>query len=290
MVGNKLKHSSSDYLTKRKLSHGFTLIELVLVIMILGIMAAGIGGFISLSTQTYLNASSRDELIGNARFVVERLNRELRNALPSSIRTKEWDGDTVQCIQFTPIVASTVYTDIPVLPEPASQTLSVIPFNGSDGTPYQCASGCSDLVTVYPLNNDDVYADYSTTVGKLFRLGVIEPLVDPGQLNIPQAVSFAEDSPTQRLYIINEQVSYCAIPGYIVRFSEPVSDDEQTYPIGIPRTYMAGYLVNDISGHLPFSYLPPTLKRNAVVQIHLQFTNDGEDYVFDHEVHISNVP
>ena len=95
----------------KRLIRGFTLMEMILVIIILGIMGAGISGFISLSTQSYLNATNRDELIGNARFVIERLSRELRNAVPNSIRVQSWAGNRLQCIQFTPIVASTVYTD-----------------------------------------------------------------------------------------------------------------------------------------------------------------------------------
>ena len=59
--------------------------------------------------------------------VIERLSRELRNAVPNSIRVQSWAGGRAQCLQFTPIVASTVYTDIPVSPETPSKSLSVIP-------------------------------------------------------------------------------------------------------------------------------------------------------------------
>jgi len=273
----------------RRLNHGFTLIELILVIIILGIMSAGISGFITLSTQSYLNASSRDELIGNARFVVERLNRELRNAVPNSIRIASFDNK--QCIEFTPIVASSTYTDIPVLPEPASKTLSVIPFIGPNGGEYQCSAGCGDLVTVYPLNSDDIYDDYTNNVkGKIFSVDNVDTSVEPWQLNIlnSQDISFDEDSPTQRLYIVNEQVSYCAVNGFIIRYTDDVAKGGQTFPsLGSEKAYMAGYLVDNVS---LFNYQPPTLRRNAVVQIHLPFSNNGENYVFDHEVHIKNVP
>jgi MSHA biogenesis protein MshO len=60
---------------------GFTLIELVMVILLLGILAAGVTSFIGLSTQTYLNVTERDEIISTARFALERLNREVRNSL-----------------------------------------------------------------------------------------------------------------------------------------------------------------------------------------------------------------
>ncbi len=294
---SKIKHAGK----RLRGSKGFTLMELILVIIILGIMAVGISGFITLSTQTYLNATNRDELVGNARFVIERLSRELRNAVPNSIRVNSWYGDRLQCIQFTPIVASTVYTDIAVSPEPASKTLSVIPFEDNEGSPYQCdyTAGCTHLVTVYPLNSDDIYDDHTSQSGKIFRIDNVDTSTSTPEWNINvinnQEIHFDEDSPTQRLYITKEQVSYCAIPvpstggAALIRYKDDITDGDQTLPAS-RRYYMAGYLATDFSAHLPFNYQPATLKRNAVVQIHLNFTRDDESYVFDHEVHINNVP
>ena len=89
---------------------GFTLIELVTVIVLLGIMATGIGGFITLSTQTFVNVSERDELLASARFAIERLNREVSNAVPNSIRIATDIDSNRQCLEFMPIQASTSYT------------------------------------------------------------------------------------------------------------------------------------------------------------------------------------
>lgn len=292
MASLKAKFHQGHGVKSSKLVQGFTLMELILVIMILGIMAVGISGFITLSTQTYLNATNRDELIGNARFVIERLNRELRNVVPNSIRIKSFDDK--ECIQFTPIAASTTYTDIPVLPEPASKTLSVIPFNGPNGGEYQCSATCGDLVTVYPLSSNDIYDDYvNNDKGKIFSVDKVDKSIVPWHLDISntQNINFNEDSPTQRVYIVNEQVSYCAVNGYIIRYREEVSKGVQTFPdLSAEKVYMAGYLVENVSGPSLFNYQPATLKRNAVVQIHLQFTKEDENYVFDHEVHIKNVP
>lgn len=286
------QHRTEKHGKNQKTAQGFTLIELVLVIIILGVMAVGISSFITLSTQTYLNATNRDEIIGNARFVIERLNRELRDAVPNSIRVISL-GDNFDCIQFTPIEASGVYLDIPVAPEPASKVLSVIPFNDSAGDPYQCNAGCSDLVTIYPLNHEDIYDDATTDSGKIFSIESVNASVDPDpwQINIfnDDDIVFSEDSPTQRFYITNEQVSYCAFSEFIIRFNGNISDGATSIP-GRIRHHMAGYLVSDYGGRPPFTYLAPTLQRNAVVQLHLQFTNEGENYVFDHEVHIQNVP
>ncbi|TYK67151.1 PilW family protein [Colwellia echini] len=282
---------SKSYVLAQKNNKGFTLLEMILVIIILGIMGAGISGFITLSTQTYLNATNRDELVGNARFVIERLNRELRNALPNSIRIKDYNGGQSQCLQFTPIAASTVYSDIPVAPEVASETLTVIPFNNAIGNSYQCDDNdsdsenhCDGLVTVYPLTNDDIYQGHNDITGKTFLFEKVAAT----DITLENAVHFNEDSPTQRLYLINNQVSYCATSGFIYRYEEPITIGDQVTPPASNNAMvkMAGYLNNN----LPFNYQPATLKRNAVVQIHLAFAKNDESYVFNHEIHINNVP
>ncbi|MDG1750525.1 MAG: type II secretion system protein, partial [Thalassotalea sp.] len=61
---------------------GFTLIELVTVIVILGVLAVGISSFLQFGTRIFSETSARDELISSARFSVERINREVRHALP----------------------------------------------------------------------------------------------------------------------------------------------------------------------------------------------------------------
>ncbi len=287
MASSKVIHCMKDRDIKRKSVQGFTLMELILVIIILGIMAVGISGFITLSTQTYVNATNRDEVIGNARFVVERFSRELRNAVPNSIRIFS-KGGTNNCIQFSPIITSTIYTDIPVAPEPATTVLSVIPFNDEHGQLYQCnnATGCNHLVTVYPLDNDDIYA---TASGKTFPIDNADIGAAPLVINLANSITFTEDSPTQRLYIMNKQVSYCVESGFIIRYSDNIAESPTISAAAqTAKAYMAGDLV--AVSPPPFTYDEPTLQRNGVVQIHWDFIRADEHYVFDHEVQIKNVP
>lgn len=266
---------------------GFTLIELILVIIILGIMAVGISGFITLSTQTYLSATNRDGLISNARFVTERLNRELRNAVPNSIRIETKPNNKKQCVVFVPIIASTVYTDIPVEPEVASKKVSVIPFKKGNGDPYDYSEvdGFDDVVIVYPLNKDDVYDDYTDKVGKVFYLDDINKTQNIWQINLIEEVHFKEDSPTKRLYIADREVRYCVLFSEIRRYKTLIGSNTSG------RKYlMAEHVIADISSQLPFNYIPGTLTRNSVIQIHFNFTRNEENYIFDHDIHMNNVP
>ncbi|MCV5497529.1 type II secretion system GspH family protein, partial [Escherichia coli] len=86
-------------------NRGFTLVELVMVILLLGIMVTFTSQFIGIGTQIYGDASSREQLMSDARFAMERLNRELRDAVPGSERIETtggtWD-DTGACLRFWP--------------------------------------------------------------------------------------------------------------------------------------------------------------------------------------------
>lgn len=73
-------------------ARGFTLIELVMVILLLGVMVTFSSQFIGIGTQIYGDASSREQLMSDARFAMERLNRELRDAVPGSVRVEDAGG------------------------------------------------------------------------------------------------------------------------------------------------------------------------------------------------------
>jgi MSHA biogenesis protein MshO len=283
----------------QKISHGFTLIELIVVIIILGVMSVGIGGFITLSTQTYINVTERDELASSARFAIERLNRELRNAVPNSIRIAVDDvlNPTKQCIEFVPIKASTIYTELPVPPEEAANTMKVIPFSNDDGTDYTC-NDCGDKIVVYPLSPTDVYQRLDTSLSKSF---IIKNYAEPtgsevmGTLTFEFGnINFSEHSPTNRAFIFNEPVSYCVESNVINRYSGYSFNDIQVLPLDAnilngKKSLMAKDVVFNET-KLPFIIESPSLQRNAVVQIKLNFTRDNEAVVFDTSIHTTNIP
>jgi len=293
----KHTHTNLIKITKQKIHHqGFTLIELIVVIIILGVMSMGIAGFITLSTQTYLNVSERDELLSSARFAVERLNREIRNAVPNSIRVK--NDNSKQCIEFVAIEASTTYIDIPVKPESANANISVIRFKDKNGNPYECNT-CADQVIIYPLSADEVYATHTDTTGKVFNIANFsppEPEEDEWTLPIANgAVLFDDDSPTERLYIANQQISYCIGNNKIYRYKNVIGGEQELLPSpsdsSVPKTYLMAEHVAPIDvNYLPFTFVPATLTRNAMVQVKLHFIRNDEDYVFNNDIHINNIP
>jgi MSHA biogenesis protein MshO len=66
--------------------HGFTLIEAVMVMAITGVLAAVVAQFIVKPVQAYLGTVARAKLVDEADLALRRVSRELRIALPNSVR------------------------------------------------------------------------------------------------------------------------------------------------------------------------------------------------------------
>ena len=64
---------------------GFTLIEMVVTIVLLGIISAALAPFFFSAVSGYFDTQARARLTGEGRLALERLSRDLREADPASI-------------------------------------------------------------------------------------------------------------------------------------------------------------------------------------------------------------
>ena len=97
---------------------GFTLVEAIVVIVITGIVASFVAIFIRLPVQSYVETTARIALADAADTAVNRINRELRLALPNSV-VKHNAG----AIQFVLTKAGGRYVDVSNLPPATIQPL-----------------------------------------------------------------------------------------------------------------------------------------------------------------------
>src|SRR5688572_23243570 len=67
-------------------SQGFSLVELIVVIVITGIIASVIGSFIAGPIQGFFDQARRAALVDAAQLALLRMGRDLRAALPNSVR------------------------------------------------------------------------------------------------------------------------------------------------------------------------------------------------------------
>ena len=94
---------------------GFTLIEIIIVITIVAIIGSLSLVIIGRSLDSYATLDRREKLQASTRLVLERISRELRNALPYSLCVH--DGVTCSTtaqnkFYFIPIKSSGRYQDI----------------------------------------------------------------------------------------------------------------------------------------------------------------------------------
>ena len=271
---------------------GFSLVELVAVIIILGVLAVATTQYIIFGTEVYVSSNLRQQKLSESRFLVERLTRELRGAIPNSIRIAT-NGATQTCIEFVPIKASGAYrTDAsavlaPIIPNAIGNAIDVISWNTN-----QYAQG--DRMYIYATETTDIY-------GASTKVHQIDSITDNGdpeyQIGFASNISFAEDSPINRYFTADRSVSFCLINNNstnsrdVYRFEDTSFSASQTLPLSTTGILMAEGLTNSLSSESPFEYTAGVLTQNSVVSLYLEFEADeGENMFYNHEVHIPNVP
>lgn len=270
------KHSKSH-------QQGFTLVELVAVIVLLGVIGVGLVNFIASSVEAYREVTRRDEVAQVGRFAVERVSRELRSALPGSVRTSG------NCIEFVPVQGASIYTDLPVFGfnAPADE-FSVVNF---------IRRGNISHAAVYTLTDDEVYGGGN-------HLIEVTPSLSPsavGETNfdfINPSQRFAEQSPGRRIYFIDQPVSFCvtgpASARQLNRYGGYGYNVTQQSPP--PDGFLLAefiQLADDGDVVMPFTYSAGTLQRNGTVHLDFRFLVRGttDEWIrFNHDVALRGIP
>ena len=164
---------------------GHTLVELLLVLSPLAIVTLGTTRFLTDGTDGYATTVSRSNLTETANQVALAVARELRGALPGSVRVR--DG---RCLEFVPGVSVSAYTTAPI--GYLSDGLDVLRRNNS-------VSWIGARTVIAPL---DVYAVSSrgTLSGEVVSEVVNGEVLE---LTLAQPHSFPRGSPAQRIYAEN---------------------------------------------------------------------------------------
>ena len=281
----------------KKSTLGFTLVEMVTVILILGILVVGVSSFIIFGTRIFVESSSVDQVLSQSRFAVERMTRELRSALPNSLRVNT-DSLTYQCVEFVPIEASTTYLTMPIVPAAAASTGIVI----LDNTVR--AIRVNQFAWIYPLIDADVYSSARQKRAQVKTIATApSPLEHQVTLTFTAPTRFAEASPRQRIYFGSSPVSYCFEKGpsgnelQLLRYAGYNFNAVQPNPAAMPATMGTGVLmaqsvanVLNNGADLPLILTPSSLVNNAMVHLQPRFNVNGETFQYRHQVQVINVP
>lgn len=262
----------------RPLSHsrGFTLVELVMVVVLLGVMATFASQFISTSTLIYRDAGQREQLMSDARFALERFNRELRDAVPGSARVEALDGspsERGQCLRFWPITTSSRYLALNAL-QPSPYTLLMV-------SPEQLPL-VGDRAIVYPIPGSSTHelGCDGNCVAKVTALGAVAS----GAQSLTVDKPFATDSPARRIYFAREQVLYCVRADRLWRGEASLDSN-----LGSDDTaqLMAEHIQRN---SWSFYHEPDGFSQEGALGLRLVFERNGEAVTFNHKVEVFNAP
>jgi MSHA biogenesis protein MshO len=90
-------------------SKGFTLVEMIIVIVITGIIGGMVAVFLRLPVQGYVDSARRAELTDIADTSLRRISRDLRLALPNSVRVTGACGAAACFVEFIPTIGGGRY-------------------------------------------------------------------------------------------------------------------------------------------------------------------------------------
>jgi len=265
---------------------GFSLVELVAVIVLLGLTAAATSQFIGQGMGVYVDTVRRDALQQQGRFAIERLSRELRNALPGSVRVLNY------CIEFVPIEAASSYLDN--IADFAQTGFQAVDFD------YSSVAVNGRSVAVYTVANEDVYDPGRGAVTELLSVAAVDTFQrrvklsedsDPGH-------RFWRESPTRRFYIVTEPISFCLSANQLLRHSDYgwlAAQATSTAAIGDGQLVAESIASLDAAGDpiAVFAFSSGTLQRAGAVHLDFRFRDsaaEDEQLVFSQEVLLRNTP
>ena len=267
---------------------GFTLIELVMVIVIMGVIGATLAVFMRAPVDAYLDSGRRAALTDLADTAVRRMARDIARALPNSLRTP-----STQCVEFIPTRTGGRYRAEPDSGVLGNQAAAVLDFTVSDTSFNMLANNASlpaeqrivanDVVVVYNLGvpGADAYAGDNSSVVAGVTAGT-ESTISIAAKQFPLA------SGSNRFHVVpgNEKiVSFVCSGGRLLRSSD------HAYANSCPTSgATVAVLANNVSA-CNFVYNSSDLQRNALVQMTITLTDSsGESVGLYHEVHVGNTP
>ena len=285
---------------------GMTLIELVTVIVLTGILSSVFAGLLRIPMDGYSAVSRRSELVANADLAVGRMARDLRAALPNSIRVSA-SGTVMEMIGTSD---GGRYRASGGINSGHNHTAAsdYISFSGDTSfnllgrfqslpISYGAAMGSGTRIAVYPTSvsvwneaaagsNPGVITPATTTV-------TISDDGDEDQIFLSASHQFSAESPTKRLYVVDTPITYFCdlstkilsrVDGYSIVATQP------TLLSAAPLSGGDAHRAAEQVASCAFSYVPGSGTRTGLVTIEIALSSGGESVRLLHQVEVKNAP
>ncbi len=278
---------------------GFSLFELIIVIVLLGIMAGGAGLLITTPVDAYNDQVRRQLLVDQAEMVLRQIARDVRRALPNSIRTiavgAGWALEMVNTIdgaRYRDETGGVYSANTDILEFSSADT--EFNFLGQLNFTPPLVLGANQRLVIYNTAPTNIYSDavLGPNPGIVTPAGTSLSLSNNGiehHIVMAPAVQFSQQSPGQRAFIIDGPISYICNPlsQRITRYHN------YAYSIGQPTTAPAGSaegpLVTQLVG-CSINYTAGTAQRGGIITLEISLSDSGESIRLLHQVHVGNVP
>jgi MSHA biogenesis protein MshO len=264
---------------------GFTLIELVMVIILLGIVATISVQFVALSTRGAIDVGDRQQRALQGVVISEQITREIREAFPLTVR------ENGECLEWRPVLGATGYEKLPTGPD--FDRVEVRPFG------ELIPQGAQLIVYGYGSPQRDLYGSddpgpVSPPINEVDPLDTTVTFFDSTESH-----RFRERSPEKRIYAVGNRVSICQGQGandeWLYRYSDYSHGTDQPTASELAgkssrtREVMSANLE---PGSLDLRVQPPSLNRGALVHFAFELSDpDGDETTeVGQEVQIRNVP
>ena len=251
-----------------------------MVIVITGILAGMVAVCIQKPVQGFFDTARRAVLVDAADTALRRISRDLREALPNSVRVSG------TALEFLHVRSAGRYREQIAPAPPPGDSLD---FTGADtsfdvlGPAVSVQAG--DSVVVYNLGVGVTGADAYEGTSTSRRIAAAPFGAALANVTISSATGFPFASPARRFQIVDTPVSYvCAgnqmrrYSGYAILPAQPVP------PAG------SGALIADRLTTCSFAYTTGPSEREALVTLNLALTDGGETVGLIYQVHVNNVP
>lgn len=291
----------------RRAGAAFTLIELVVTLTIAALLAGLLMTALQQPLLAYEDVARRGRLVDGAENALRHIEREVRSALPNSLRLTGGGGT----LELIPTLDGARYRRQPgVNPSAADHTAAsdVLDFTGDASWnllgrlanlafAYGVALPAGTRVVIYPTSTN-VYADAAVdatpaavTPGSA-TITVLDD-ADEDQLILSAGFDFLLESPDQRLYLVASPVTYrCDTgAGTLTRFADyGYHAGQPDAPVAAPLA--AGSSARVVEGVVgcAFAYVPGTASRAGLLTLELAVREATETVTLLHQVHVENAP
>jgi MSHA biogenesis protein MshO len=283
----------------RARDRGFTLIELVITIAVGSVVVAFMALFLVTPIDAYTAQTRRAQLVDAADSALRFMSRDLRSALPNSVRVST--SGTVTALELLATADGARYQDGGPLANPAlalnfsapaGAFATTVPFTQLT-LPWSSSAYYLSIYNVgVPGANAYQMANVITPAGT--TIGIAAGATSNQNLvTLNPAFQFTYGSPEKRVYLVSGPVSYLCdtAAGTLTRYAGyPIASAQPTSGAALTSAGAASALIAANVGGCAFTYSAGTAQRNALATLTLAITQSGEAVQLLNEVQVVNAP